>query len=146
MLAVATAAALLVFPLVGATAAQAKGEAPKSSATQVTAGLVGTWTVHVHIPGSADVVPNIHFTPGGLAFVSSSGGSGVWYKTGTDHYSYRLAEPMFDAGGTYLGRLDVRQNIVISGDTFTGSGETAVYDVNDTLTATVPVTEDATRA
>ncbi|MFE6760091.1 hypothetical protein ACFVDQ_41930 [Streptomyces sp. NPDC057684] len=145
-LAAATAAALLVLPLVGATTAQAQGETSRSAATQAAANVAGTWAVHVHIPGSPDVVTNIHFTPGGIAFAASSGGSGPWIKTSTNHYSYRLAEPMFDANGTYLGRLDVKQNIVVSGDTFTGSGETKVYDVNDTLTATVPVTEDATRA
>lgn len=85
----------------------------------------GAWTARVSRTGGTHTSV-LHFTVDGRVFVAS-GGAGNWTPTGPGRFSFRIAEPVFDDGGRCVGWVDVMQQAVLSGGTFTGSGTSVVH-------------------
>ncbi|QGV77514.1 hypothetical protein [Streptomyces ficellus] len=89
--------------------------------------LAGAWTARVARPsGTSSSV--LHFTVDGRVFLAS-GGAGTWWPTGARAFSFRVAEPVFDARGDCAGWVDVEQRAVLTGDGggFRGEGTSVVY-------------------
>jgi hypothetical protein len=106
----------------------------------------GSWTARVERPGGT-AVSTFHFTPQGQAFLVSGGfGAGTWTATGPDRFSYRISELLLDENGARVGWVDIDQQAVRSGDTFTSTGVTSVYDIDDVRTRRATVRVSAVRA
>jgi hypothetical protein len=114
--------------------------------TPVSGTVAGAWTARVARP-SGTASSTFHFTPGGRAFLVSGGvGAGTWTTTGPDRFSYRIAELLLDGSGARIGWVDIDQQAVRSGDTFTSTGVTVVYDIDDVRTHSATVGVSAVRA
>lgn len=109
---------------------------------------VGTWREKFLVNGE-EYTSVLHFTPGGKAFILSGpapgGGAGTWEPAADGGFSYRIAEFYLDERGAYVGRVDIDHHAVLSGDSFTSSGVSRVYDGNDELTVSAQIEATATR-
>lgn len=156
--AVALAVVLGAVGLLPATASAA-GTTPADTTTTgtTTAGTiaaatpVGSWKGTVkHGDGTGNLT--ISFFAGGLLCQKSSDatggsgqGAGVWTQTGTNQFSYQSLEQLKDAAGTITGYVHINQRAVQSGETFTSSGISKLYDASGNFVANVSVTVKASR-
>ncbi|MGA4867691.1 hypothetical protein ACPB9J_34200 [Streptomyces lavendulocolor] len=85
----------------------------------------GAWTARVARPAGTSTSV-LHFTVDGRVFLAS-GGAGTWWSTGERAFSFRIAEPVFDAGGGCAGWVDVEQRAVMSGSGFDAEGTSVVH-------------------
>lgn len=106
--------------------------------------LAGSWAARVTRPsGVVDVV--FHFTSNGMAFLVEGGnGAGTWLFRRT-RCTFRIKEPVLDESGNYQGYIDINQSGQVTGDTFSTSGESNVYDAEDTLLYTRTVQIEGAR-
>ncbi|MFB7998739.1 hypothetical protein ACFC4G_38665 [Streptomyces sp. NPDC056002] len=124
LLLVAAAAVLAAVPATGTASARPRHD-------HVVQTPVGTWSLKVSFGGQT-FDSTVQFTRNGRAFLVK-GGAGTWSRTGDDRFTFRIAEPIWDSQGHYLGRVDVSQRAVQTGDTFTSTGESRQYDADDRL-------------
>uniref|UniRef100_A0AAU3GQY1 Htaa domain-containing protein n=1 Tax=Streptomyces sp. NBC_01401 TaxID=2903854 RepID=A0AAU3GQY1_9ACTN len=115
----------------------AAGHGVTSSSHRASSSPVGRWELEVSFEGDT-YTSSAQFTPAGRAFLPN-GGAGRWTSTGAGRFTFRIAEPIFDGSGNYLGWVDVSQTAVLSSDgtTFTSSGTSRQYDPSDQLARTV---------
>ncbi|MER0443378.1 hypothetical protein ABR738_02095 [Streptomyces sp. Edi4] len=108
--------------------------------------VVGTWSAEVARPSKTSL-STFRFTADGQALLLSGGvGAGTWIPTGPDSFSYRIAEPLFDPQGGYLGWVDIDQHAVRQGSAFTSTGISTVYDADDRCAYRAPVDITAHRS
>lgn len=149
-LSLAAAVALVsAVPAAGTATARPAADAAPAAAVHKTRTAaadspVGKWQVELLINGQIHT-NTLYFTPDGRAFVRT-GGAGRWEATDATHFTFRLAEPMIDTEGNYLGWIKVHQNAVLQGDTYTSSGISKVYDAQDNLVASTEVKQTGTRS
>ncbi|MFG2832647.1 hypothetical protein [Streptomyces sp. NPDC048434] len=110
---------------------------------------VGTWTEELLLERGT-YTSTLRFTPNGRTLLLAGPrpgcvGAGSWTATGDGRFSFRLAELVFDPDGTFTGWVDIEQHVVQTGDTFTSSGVSHVYDAGDQLLESAEVAARGTR-
>ncbi len=83
----------------------------------------------------------LSFTPGYLA----TAGHGGWQSTGKDAFLLTYMNLTYDANGNPTGSGEVRQTTTMSGNSYSGSGDYAYYDVNGNVVASGTFTITAKR-
>jgi hypothetical protein len=83
----------------------------------------------------------LSFTPGYLA----TAGHGGWKSTGKDAFLLTYMNLTYDANGNPTGSGKVRQTTTMSGNSYSGSGDYAYYDVNGNVVASGTFTITAKR-
>jgi hypothetical protein len=83
----------------------------------------------------------LSFTPGYLA----TAGHGGWKSTGKDGFLLTYMNLTYDANGNPTGTGKVRQTTTISGNSYSGSGDYAYYDVYGNVVASGTFTITAKR-
>ncbi|MFD5427853.1 hypothetical protein [Streptomyces sp. NPDC127084] len=89
----------------------------------------GAWTVQVTRP-SGTYPGVLHFTVDGRVFLAS-GGAGSWRATAggaAGGFAFRIAEPVYTDSGACTGWVDIVQRAALSGETFSSTGTSVVYD------------------
>lgn len=147
-------AALLLAGVAGVVASGGVASAevnPSARAAALVAAPVGTWTGTVQ-HGTTTGALTITLRDGGLVCLSSSDGSGdggeglgYWQSTSASQFNYRVLERLHNAAGATTGYVDVNQKATISGDAFTSSGTSRVYDQNGMFIATATATVNVSR-
>jgi hypothetical protein len=98
--------------------------------------IEGTWSVMVTPNGGTPFRALISFSSGGTAIESSAGGNsdkggqGVWKRTGPRTFLFTIEQFQYDAAGTFVGTLKVRESAVFdqSFTSYSGVGEIEVRD------------------
>ncbi len=111
---------------------------------------VGTWTERLLLD-RGEYKSTLRFTENGRALILAGPrpgcvGAGTWVQTGPNRFRFSIAELVFEPDGTYVGYVDIDQEAVQDGDTFTSSGVSHVYDAEDRLLETAQVRAEASRA
>jgi hypothetical protein len=154
------AAALTVLialaALGGPATAFAQGSTQSKAASQTPE---GSWlyTVTIPNPPNAPIVflgtetysagggyveaDQLSFTPGYLA----TAGHGGWKSTGKDAFLLTYMNLTYDANRNPTGSGKVRQTTTMSGNSYSGSGDYAYYDVNGNVVASGTFTITAKR-
>jgi hypothetical protein len=83
----------------------------------------------------------LSFTPGYLA----TAGHGGWKSIGKDAFLLTYMNLTYDANGNPTGSGKVRQTTTMSGNSYSGSGDYAYYDVNGNVVASGTFTVTAKR-
>ena len=81
------------------------------------------------------------FTPGYLA----TAGHGGWKITGNNTFILTYMNLTYDANGNPTGSGEVRQTTTMAGNSYTGSGDYAYFDVNGNVVASGTFTITAKR-
>lgn len=111
---------------------------------------VGTWIERLLLDRGT-YASTVRFTENGRALILAGPrkgcvGAGSWTATGPHSFRFRIAELVFEPDGRYVGWVDIDQEAVLDGDTFTSSGTSHVYDAEDGLLETAEARAEATRA
>lgn len=111
---------------------------------------VGTWSERLLLDRGT-YTSTLRFTANGRALILAGPrqgcvGAGSWTSTGPRTFRFRIAELVFEPDGRYVGWVDIDQEAVQDGDTFTSSGTSHVYDADDGLLESADVRAEATRA
>ncbi|MEU0074322.1 hypothetical protein ABZ027_33010 [Streptomyces sp. NPDC006332] len=110
----------------------------------------GVWDATVDLPDSSHRA-TLSFTVDGKACIALGGpgevsgtGSGTWWPTAKNRFSFRIPHGLYDPQGTFLGSVEVNQLAHQVGDTFTSSGISRIFapDGTPTGTATAEVSAD----
>lgn len=101
--------------------------------------LVGTWAEELFLTDGT-YTSTIRFVENGRVLLLRGPrpgcvGAGNWRASGGDGFWCQMAELVLDEDGVLTGWVDIEQNLVVSGDTLTGTGVARVYDADDTLVA-----------
>ena len=83
----------------------------------------------------------LSFTPGYLA----TAGHGGWKSTGNNTFLLTYMHLTYDANGNPTGSGEVRQTTTMSGNTYSGSGDYAYFDVNGNMVTSGTFTITAKR-
>ena len=126
--------------------------AAQSSSSAGGGRLEGTWDVQVSIIDcqSGNVIrtfPSLtQFMARGTLIDSTSGipqalktpGEGVWSRTGGNIYSFRFKSFSFDAQGVFTGWTIIQQDATLdpTGNSYTSSGTSEIYNASGVLIAT----------
>ncbi|WP_411083283.1 hypothetical protein [Streptomyces sp. cmx-18-6] len=110
---------------------------------------VGTWKEELFLTRGT-YTSILRFTETGAALLLRGPrpgcvGAGRWEATGDNRFTFRIAELVFEEDGTYTGWVDIEQQVVLDGDTFTSTGDSHVYDAQDRLLEEAAVTARGTR-
>jgi hypothetical protein len=144
---IAIAALGAVVPVASAAAAPQRSGIESSASTwtmKKAASPVGKWAILVHFEGQT-YARTIYFTRTGRVFLGD-GGAGTWTTTSGNCFTFRIAEPTYDTAGSLTGWVDIKRTAELNGDTFTDSGVSTVYDLDDVVTRVVQAHDDGTRA
>jgi hypothetical protein len=82
---------------------------------------------------------------GGPGEVSGSG-SGSWWPTAKNRFSFKIPHSLYDPQGAYLGSVEVNALAHLAMDTFTGSGVSLIFGPDGTQTGSARSEVSATRA
>ncbi|MFJ8097632.1 hypothetical protein [Streptomyces griseofuscus] len=112
---------------------------PTQASTTSADVLVGTWAEELFLTDGT-YTSTIRFVENGRVLLLRGPrpgcvGAGNWRATGGDGFWCQMAELVLDGDGVLTGWVDIEQNLVVSGDTLTGTGVAHVYDADDTLVA-----------
>ncbi|KOG32286.1 hypothetical protein ADK37_27770 [Streptomyces resistomycificus] len=112
---------------------------------------VGVWDATVDVPDNRHRATlsfaadgGAHLTLGGPGEVSGSG-SGTWWPTARDRFSFGIRHGLYDPQGTFLGSVEVNQRARQVLDTFTGSGVSLIFAPDGTRTGSATAEVSATR-
>ncbi len=146
--------ALVAF---GSSAAALAQDSVQSKATSQTPEGSWLYTVTIPNPPNAPIVflgtetyaagggyveaDQLSFTPGYLA----TAGHGGWESTGNNTFLLTYMNLTYDANGNPTGSGEVRQTTTMSGNTYSGSGDYAYFDVNGNMVTSGTFTITAKR-
>lgn len=113
---------------------------------------VGTWDGAVTVGEDPPHHATFSFTTTGRACLNfgspggpSGTGSGGWFRTGPNRFSYHLTHTVYDPQGTLIGTVVIDHQASQTGDRFTSSGTSKVFAPDGTPVRTGPSAVDATR-
>ncbi|MFC1411191.1 hypothetical protein ACEZCY_18440 [Streptacidiphilus sp. N1-12] len=106
---------------------------------------LGNWSATVAFADKSNEA-QLDFEDNGTVRLSSpvSTGEGTWTQTGDSRFSYRLKE-VFNSIPGLPGWVDIEQDAVLTGETFTSSGDSNIWDVSGNPLATVTAHVSARR-
>ncbi len=107
--------------------------------------LLGTWEGTVHIPDGDHQARFSFSRNGGFCLVAGGTGSGRWWRTGENRFSFKALEKFHNEDGTFLGAVAVNQAGVHRRGTFRSSGLSYYYDADGNLEGSGVATITATR-
>lgn len=131
----ATAVAMVTIPLAATTAhGQAAAPADTESAT---AGAkwrdllpIGVWEGKLEIPEGTYTI-YVSFDHKGKACLQGGGGAkgtGYWYPTGKNTFSYRITEKFPSPDDSPQGRAEISDDATQTGDAYHAKGTSKVFD------------------
>jgi hypothetical protein len=115
----------------------------------------GTWVVKV-TPESGPIpaFTALETYGAGGGFVTSNDlaptpvprpGQGVWRRTGPGRYGIEILFFVFGPDGARAGTIEVRHEITVDGDSYTGRGTAEMRDAAGELAATIPFESEGGR-
>jgi hypothetical protein len=118
--------------------------------------LIGSWEFTATISPGASLNRGLSLVaPGGVALFTDQGepsqhvglGVGAWIRTGKRTFDLTFVRQRFDANGTLLGTVKIRETRMLhaDGDTFGGSGSFGVLDLTGTVVSSGSFTIQGTR-
>ncbi|MEU7580059.1 hypothetical protein AB0B50_20950 [Streptomyces sp. NPDC041068] len=138
-----TAVGLLALPATGTALAQDKAASASPAAARLAESAAGTWSV-IATGDDGNVIKTVmQLTSDGKA-TNDAGATGTWKTTGAATFSFHLTESIHQ-GGNLVTRIEIDQDVTLSGTSFSGSGAAQTYDGAGALVATNQVTTKADR-
>lgn len=114
-------------------------------------GAVGSWSFIISFANGSQDRSLGAFTSDGITIVTNertkSTGFGVWESTGSNTFTYKFREPIYEPNGNLAGEVYVVQDAILNEiiDEFNSTGKGTVYDLNCKIIAVENTTAQATR-
>lgn len=129
----------------------AKAEAVQSRGHSQQNGAVGSWFFSVQFANGGQERVLGAFTSDGIVILTvertKAPGYGVWESTGSNTFTYRFREPIFEANGNLFGEVYVVQQATLNSakDSFESTGTGTIYDLKGKKISTDSTTVQGTR-
>lgn len=136
---------LAIFSALNRTDANAQTVQPRRQ------GAVGSWFFSVQFANGEQERVLGAFTSDGIVILTvertKAPGYGVWESTGSNTFTYKFREPIFEANGNLFGEVYVVQRATLNPakDSFESTGTGTIYDLNGNVISTDSTTVRATR-
>ncbi len=127
-----------------ATTVQQRGHSPQK-------GPIGSWFFEVQFSNGEQERVLGAFTSDGILILTvernKAPGYGVWSRTGSNTFTYRFREPIYEANGNLFGEVYVVQQATLNSarDSFESTGTGTIYDLKGNKISTDSTTVRGTR-
>jgi hypothetical protein len=114
-------------------------------------GAVGSWFFQVQFSNGEQERVLGAFTSDGILILTvernKAPGYGVWSGTGSNTFTYRFREPIYEANGNLFGEVYVVQQATLNStkDSFVSTGTGTISDLNGKIISTDSTTVRGTR-
>jgi hypothetical protein len=114
-------------------------------------GPVGSWVFSVRFSNGEQERVLGAFTSDGILILTvernKAPGYGVWSGTGSNRFTYRFREPIYEANGNLFGEVYVVQQATLNStkDSFVSTGTGTISDLNGKIISTDSTTVRGTR-
>jgi|SRR4028118_51996 hypothetical protein len=138
-----------IFSALNKTGANAQTVQPGGRYPQK--GPVGSWFFEVQFSNGEQERVLGAFTSDGILILTvernKAPGYGVWSGTGSNRFTYKFREPIYEVNGNLFGEVYVVQQATLNSakDSFESTGTGTIYDLNGNIISTDSTTVRATR-